>query len=71
VKRRQIDRFEKINRLCHSLVDFANVVWGDGSSGACQNQAKLQGCSLITTFWKIYCVRDCTTEKLALVLLNT
>jgi hypothetical protein len=59
---RQIDGFEKINRLCHSLADFAHAGWANGSPGTCQNQEQLRGSWPIGTFLRIYQVRDRSIE---------
>ncbi len=54
MKGRQIDGFEKINRPCHSLADFAHAGCANGSPGTSQNQEQLQGSSPIGTFARIY-----------------
>src|SRR5438132_11890782 len=60
---RQIDGFEKINRLCHSPADFADASCANGSPGTCQNQEQLRGGSPIGTFARIYQVTDRSSER--------
>jgi hypothetical protein len=60
---RQIDGFEKINWLCHSLADFAHAGWANGSPGTCQNQEQLGGSWPIGTFARVYEVTDRRRER--------
>jgi hypothetical protein len=50
---RQIDDFEKINRLCHSLAEFAHAGCANGSPGTSQNQEQFPGSLPIGTFARI------------------